>query len=232
MLDSNKSPKKVATLMKRAKKTRKRRQSPRILDRRARIIQRTRELVAARGIEALTIRDLAADCGVAVATLYNQFGSREGVIGAALEADFRGRFEPLALRTRNLSPAMKLQERITLATRAMFTDLREYTKSVMFFYFHHTANPELRAAIHDYAASDFTHIVEEIRRQGDLQPWVDPVSFADDIITQNYALVMKWAQGYIKDRELDARMIHAIAASFIGITRGKTRAEFERLLTA
>lgn len=218
--------------MKRVAKPRTRRQSPRILDRRARIIRKTRQLVAARGIEAVTIRDLAADCGVAVATLYNQFGSREGVIGAALEADFRGRFEPLALRTRNLSPALKLQERITLATSAMFTELREYTKSVMFFYFHHTSTPELRAAIHDYAASDFTHIIEEIRRQGDLQPWVDPVSFADDIITQNYALVMKWAQGYIKDRDLNARMISAIGASFVGITRGKTRAEFERLVSA
>jgi AcrR family transcriptional regulator len=218
--------------MKSVAKTRTRRQSPRILDRRARIIRKTRQLVAARGIEAVTIRDLAADCGVAVATLYNQFGSREGVIGAALEADFRGRFEPLALRTRNLSPAMKLRERITLATSAMFTDLREYTKSVMFFYFHHTSTPELRAAIHDYSASDFTHIIEEIRRQGDLQPWVDPVTFADDIITQNYSLVMKWAQGYIKDRDLNARMISAIGASFIGITRGKTRAEFERLVSA
>ena len=58
------------------------------------------------------------------------------------------------------------------------------------------------------------------------------MTFADDIITQNYSLVMKWAQGYIKDRDLDARMIHAIGASFIGITRGKTRAEFERLLSA
>lgn len=218
--------------MKRVAKTRTRRQSPRILDRRARIIRKTRQLVASRGIEAVTIRDLAADCGVAVATLYNQFGSREGVIGAALEADFRGRFEPLALRTRNLSPALKLQERVTLATSAMFTDLREYTKSVMFFYFHHTSTPELRAAIHDYAASDFTHIIEEIRRHGDLQPWVDPITFADDIITQNYALVMKWAQGYIKDRDLNVRMICAIGASFIGITRGKTRAEFERLVSA
>ncbi|MBS0377155.1 MAG: TetR/AcrR family transcriptional regulator [Proteobacteria bacterium] len=218
--------------MNRVTKPRKRRQSPRILDRRARIIEKTRQLVAERGIEAVTIRDLAADCGVAVATLYNQFGSREGVIGAALEADFRGRFEPLALRTRNLSPAKKLEERITLATRAMFTELREYTKSVMFFYFHHSATPELRAAIHDYAASDFTHIVEEIRRHGDLQPWVDPVLFADDIITQNYALVMKWAQGYIKDRDLHSRVINAIGASFVGITRGKTRAEFERLMAA
>ena len=212
--------------------TRKRRKSPRIAERRNRIIETTRQLVAKRGIEAVTIRDLADACGVAVATLYNQFGSREGVIGAALEADFRGRFEPISVRTRNLTPAEKVDERITLATRAILSELREYTRSVMFFYFHHAGSPELRAAIHDFAAADFRGIVEDIRTRGDLQPWVDPQSFADDIITQNYALVMKWAQGHIRDRDFRSRVIRAIGASFIGITRGRTRAAFEKLVAA
>ena len=209
---------------------RKRRQSPRVDERRDRLIEKTRALVASRDIETLTIRDLAEECGVAVATLYNHFGSRSGVIGAALEADFRGRFEPLVERTRALTPADQLNERITTATRAILSDLRDYTRSVMFFYFHHTAQPELRAAIHDYAALDFRHIVEEIQERGELEPWADPQTFADDIITQQYALVMKWAQGYIKDRELRGRMIMAVGASFIGISRGRTRAAFERLL--
>jgi AcrR family transcriptional regulator len=211
---------------------RKRRQSPRVEERRGRIIDKARELVASRGIEALTIRDLADECGVAVATLYNQFGSREAVIGAALEVDFRGRFEPLIESTRALTPAEKLDHRITAATRAILTDLREYTRSVMFFYFHHAAQPELRAAIHDYAVSDFQHIVEEIAQSGDLQPWVNARNFADDIITQDYALVMKWAQGHIKDRDLRPRAIRALGASFIGITRGRTREEFEALVAS
>jgi TetR/AcrR family transcriptional regulator, cholesterol catabolism regulator len=212
--------------------TRKRRKSSRIAERRNRIIEITRELVAARGIDDVTIRDLAQECGVAVATLYNQFGSREGVIGAALEADFRGRFEPVSVRTRDLTPAQKVDERITLATRAILSELREYTRSVMFFYFHHAGSPELRSAIHDFAAADFRAIVEDIARRRELQPWVDPGSFADDIITQNYALVMKWAQGYIRDRDLRSRVIRAIGASFIGITRGRTRSAFEKLVAA
>lgn len=215
-----------------AAKKRKRRQSPRVLERRDRIIRKTRELVAARGIEPLAIRDLAEECGVAVATLYNQFGSREGVIGAALQADFQGRFEPLSERTKNLSPAEQLDVRITTATKAILGELREYTRSVMFFYFHHTPHPALRAAIHDFAVSDFRHIVEEIDRRGDLEPWVDVQAFADDIITQNYALLMKWAQGHIRDRELRSRCIRAIGASFIGITRGRTRAAFTKLVAS
>lgn len=208
----------------------KRRPSPRVEQRRVRLIEQTRALVAHRDIGSLTIRDLAEQCGVAVATLYNHFGSREGVIGAALEADFRGRFEPLVKSTRTLAPADKLNRRITTATQAILGELREYTRSVMFFYFHHTGQPELRAAIHDYAAQDFRHIVEDIHKRGELKPWVNAQTFADDLITQQYALVMKWAQGYIRDRDLRRRMIMSVGASFIGISRGKTQAAFEKLL--
>lgn len=40
------------------------------------------ELIAADGLNGLTMRKLAARAGVAVATLYNQFGDREGVLVA------------------------------------------------------------------------------------------------------------------------------------------------------
>ena len=76
-------------------------------------------------------------------------------------------------------------------------------------------------------------IVEEIEQRGDLQPWVEFArTFADDIITQNYALVMKWAQGHIKDRDLrpsgdprDRRELHRHHAR-------QTRDAFEKLVAA
>ena len=40
------------------------------------------EIIAADGLEGLTMRKLAARAGVAVATLYNQFGDRDGVLVA------------------------------------------------------------------------------------------------------------------------------------------------------
>ena len=101
--------------------------------------------------------------GVAVATLYNQFGSREGVIGAALQADFQGRFEPLSKRTKDLSPAEQLDTRITTATKAILGDLREYTRSVMFFYFHHTPHPALRGAMYEETLRFFTDFFQNGR---------------------------------------------------------------------
>ena len=178
------------------------------------------------------MRDLAQRCGVAVATLYNQFGSREAIIAEALRGDFEGRYQPLSQRTSGLDAAGKVRERIGDAVRGMTGSLRDYTRSVMFFYFHHKPDSELRSAIHDFVVSDFLSIVREIESLGDLHPWVRPEVFADDLITQLYSLVMKWSQGHISDRRLRPRLMQAAAASFCGITRGKTREAFEGLAAA
>lgn len=178
------------------------------------------------------MRDLAQQCGVAVATLYNQFGSREAIIAEALRGDFEGRYQPLSQRTSDLDPADKVRERIGDAVRGMTGSLRDYTRSVMFFYFHHKPDSQLRSAIHDFVVSDFLSIVREIEALGDLQPWVRPEVFSDDLITQLYSLVMKWSQGHISDRRLRPRLMQAAATSFCGITRGASRAAFERLAAA
>jgi AcrR family transcriptional regulator len=49
---------------------------------RAEILHAAGELIAAGGVEALTMRKLADRANVAVATLYNQFDDRSGVIAA------------------------------------------------------------------------------------------------------------------------------------------------------
>lgn len=211
---------------------RKRRPSSRVTERRNRIIRKVRDLVAERGIEPLGMRELAEECGVAVATLYNQFGSREGVIGAALEADFQIHFEPLSERTKNLSAAEQFDARIRTAVHAVLGELRRYTGSTMPLYFSHTPHPVLRRALHDLVVADFRHILEDIAQRGDLEPWVDVPSFADDIVTQHYALVMKWVQGHIADDDLYNRCIRAIGASFIGATRGRTRTAFRKLVAS
>ncbi len=213
-------------------KQRKRRLSTRVIERRERIIQKVRALIAERGIEPVGMRDLADECGVAVTTLYNQFGNREGVIGAALDAVFRDHFEPLTERTQNLSPAEQLDARITTATQAILGDLREYSRSTMSFYFSPTPHPVLRAGIHDVVVVDFRHIVEDVERRGDLEPWTDIQCFTDDIVTQHYSLVMKWVQGYISDQDLRLRCLRAIGTSFIGVTHGKTRSEIQELVAS
>ncbi len=193
--------------------------------RRQHIIDVTRKMIAEVGIEGITMRDLARRCNIAVATLYNNFGSsgKEAVIASALQVDFQGRFLPL---DQSLSPAQKVEARITQTANDIRGPIRDYTKAVQYFYFHHEQSSEIRAMIHDYSVSEFAGIIGEIEDNGDLEPWIDVDSFADDMITQIYALLVKWSQGYIADRNLKKRLLQAVCLQFIAVSKGKTRKEF------
>src|SRR6056297_3580186 len=50
------------------------------------VIEAAGELISEGGVDGLTMRKLAERAGVAVATLYNQFGDREGVLVAFVSA--------------------------------------------------------------------------------------------------------------------------------------------------
>jgi len=58
-------------------------------ERRARIGKAARQLIAERGYEGLTMRELADKARVAVPTLYNLFGSKDAILVAELEASAR-----------------------------------------------------------------------------------------------------------------------------------------------
>jgi TetR/AcrR family transcriptional regulator, cholesterol catabolism regulator len=58
-------------------------------ERRERIRAVARRLVAERGYEGLTMRELAAAARVSVPTLYNLFGSKDAILAAEMEASVR-----------------------------------------------------------------------------------------------------------------------------------------------
>ena len=53
-------------------------------ERRGRILEAARELLAERGYAAVTVRELAERCGVSVPTLYNRFESKDALIAEAV----------------------------------------------------------------------------------------------------------------------------------------------------
>src|SRR5262245_42811852 len=57
-------------------------------ERRARILAAARRLIAARGFDGLTMRDLARASRVSVPTLYNLFGGKHALILGELEETF------------------------------------------------------------------------------------------------------------------------------------------------
>jgi AcrR family transcriptional regulator len=63
--------------------------------RREDILAATRELIAKRGYEGVTMRELAKASGVAPKTLYHQFESKEKLLRAAVEERFRRAYQKI-----------------------------------------------------------------------------------------------------------------------------------------
>jgi len=198
------------------------------VERRERILDAVRDAIVTEGPDGVRMRGLAERCGVAVATLYNQFGSRDALIAAALERDFRGRYEPLSRRTVNATPPEQLRRRIVQAGRDI-RRMREYTAAVLAAFFRPSIDPTFRAVVHDFVAADFRGIVDHIGDAGDLLDWVDREAFASDVVTQLYAISVSWVQGAIPAGDLVSRLLRCAAIAFAGISRGETRSGFEAL---
>ena len=53
------------------------------------ILKASRELIRERGWSAISIRSVAAECGVSVGSIYNYFDSKAELMGAAVESVWR-----------------------------------------------------------------------------------------------------------------------------------------------
>ncbi|OCC23320.1 hypothetical protein MB02_11840 [Croceicoccus estronivorus] len=198
------------------------------LARRREILDITRQIITENGFENIRMRELAKRCGVAVTTLYNHFGSRDELIAAVLENDFRGLYGPLSQKTADLPPDRKFISRVVYACDNILA-MSDYTATVLTFYFRPKVDPILRSVVHDYVAGDFAGIAQAIAELGELQDWVEPADFGSDVVTQLYAIVIIWLQGYMLPSALHPRLLRAGATAFAGVSKGKTREAFERI---
>ena len=89
---------------------------------RARILAAATDLIAAHGVEGMTMRQLAAACDLHIATLYHYFGSKSDLIGAIVDdRHYDAGLRDLALP---VDPALDPRDRLesffaTLATASL-----------------------------------------------------------------------------------------------------------------
>ena len=67
---------------------------PKLLDNiREKAVEQAREVLTSQGYKALTMRDIAGRCGIAVGTLYNYFPSKEYLTGSVVLEDWNNVFD-------------------------------------------------------------------------------------------------------------------------------------------
>lgn len=204
--------------------------SPAIRDRRRRILEETRNLIAEQGIGDFSMHELCKRAGVAKRTLYNAFQTRERLIAVAIQDYFKEYLERLSYR----APIGTLQrnvERIVAVTRRN-RKIRNYIRAIMAIYFSSEVNPDLWRALHNMGTEANLEWIRRLQSRRQLQPWIRAEELADDIIRYEYATINEWARGQIADDEIVPRLVLSYLTFMAGATRGAARTEIIEMINA
>jgi AcrR family transcriptional regulator len=137
-------------------------------ERRDRIVEVTLRLVADEGIDGATTARIAAAAGVSEGTLYRMFGSKRGILLAAVDRVHENLFELLAASRRD-DPLETLQELGRLHTEAMVSFGVDHFVAPLFAFMTAPAHMGLREAMakgQERIVDSYAEILETGKAQG------------------------------------------------------------------
>lgn len=135
---------------------------------RARILDAARALFADRGVEAVTMDDIASAAGVGKGTLFRRFGDRAGLALALLE-DSERELQGLILRgPPPLGPGAPPADRLRAFLSELLRQLEEHTELIVCS---ETASPgaRYRSGLHDAWRTHVAVLVREARADADAE---------------------------------------------------------------
>lgn len=199
-----------------------------MLARRERILEETRNLISEQGMAGFSLLELCRRADVAKQTLYYAYGSREGLIAAAIR-DFFDKYERTIPYHSPAGSLERILERVVAIGRRNLT-IRNYVAAIVSFYYGGSTSPDLWRALHDITTLPQRPYVESLRRARQLQPWVNPQHLIDGLDAQRLAVSNEWVQGRIADDEMIDRMMLSLLTYLLGSVRGVARTHVERTL--
>jgi AcrR family transcriptional regulator len=200
------------------------------VERRRRILAAARRLIADRGYDGLTMRELARASRVSVPTLYSLFGGKRALLLAELEATF----STVASGLEQVRGA-GLVERACAGLEAGIRDLLampRYTREVVHLsLLSHEARPIVRQVEERYIDL-MALILREAQAAGEVVPWLDATAAARRLFAHHVQAMIEWARDDLDADEFRAATQLALALMLLGVTRGPATAELTRLATA
>jgi AcrR family transcriptional regulator len=192
------------------------------LARRATILETARVMIAEVGYEAVKVRDLAERCRVSVPTLYNQFGGKDGLLGAAIEDHFIG-----VLNGGTLSLAEPGYERLLLIVdqcAQQLLTLSAYHQRLLeaFMSLDNTIAVQQRIAVQLTAALE--HELLTMRGKRQIAAWAAPLLIAEQMTAACINAAVVWSTGLFSDASLTPSLRYATGLLVLGVARGRSSA--------
>ncbi len=203
--------------------------SPRIFERRLRILDETQKLIAEKGFEKFRMRELCKRAEVAPHTIYKAFGSKERLIALAIRHQFES-FEtkhPLKYSRRSLQGVL---ERVIIGHATMLS-MQEYVKAVTSIYFSLTVDDDLREAAAYNVILTLLPWAKGLQQQGCLRDGFTADDLVEQIIRLKFTISLQWCRGGISDEAFLEKKVLAVLTSAAGSTRGDGYREISDYLT-
>ncbi len=199
-------------------------------ERRARILAAARRLIAARGYDGLTMRELAEASRVSVPTLYNLFGGKHAILLGELHETLAAVVAAIG-GARGRSFVARASAACDAGTRELLKTPRYWRELVQLF----LVSEETRVIRRDNEAQYVTlmaGLLVDAQRAGDVVPWADPVAVARCMFAQYLQTMIQWAKGDLDDAGLRAMTALGAGLVLLGVARGRAREQLERRVRA
>lgn len=195
-------------------------------ERRARILRAARQLIAERGYDGLTMRDLARASRVSVPTLYNLFGGKQALLLGELEQTFAA-----VVASIERAKTGSTVERALATCDAGNDDLLSvprYSRELILLFLTADDTAPLRRDAADRYVRLMADIVRDGQAAGEIEAWVDPLPLARRMF-QHYTIAMiEWARGEIGADEFRAVTRYGMCLMLLGVARGRAQRALTR----
>ncbi|MBT3623197.1 MAG: TetR/AcrR family transcriptional regulator [Gammaproteobacteria bacterium] len=188
------------------------------LARRASIMETARQMIAEKGYESITIRELASACRVSVPTLYNQFGGKDQLLAAAIEDHFVGDPDQVKIKTSliGLDRIFAILDFITF----QFLQAPDFHRRLLEAFGSLDSMQQVQRSITASLAHEIGQELGVMQDRRELESWVDPELLAGQVTTAFISSTIIWGSGIIREDQLTAAVQYGTGLVLVGVLVG------------
>ena len=197
-------------------------------ERRQRILKETRRVIEENGIENLSMRELCKRADVAQRTLYNAFGSKDRIVGLAIQENYIEQVSRMKFTTAadTMEGVIERLARVCMH----FGRQRNYMKAVMDLYFSPTANMDAIQMMRELSYANVRPWLQQLEQHKQLNPCLSLEQIEDDMTDLAFSVMRKWTIGEIGVARMTDEAVRGFLVLTIGSTVGEAQARAVRTL--
>jgi AcrR family transcriptional regulator len=189
--------------------------------RRRHILDTAAELIAREGLAGLSMRKLAEEAEVSVATLYNLCGGREEILWSLIVDRF-GRLGEVLRNVPEDRPIERMRSIVTATARHLESDSR-LGRPVVMAAIEHGPKPGTPVL---FVAAAFIEGVRAAIRAGLLQDCLNAEVLGGHILRSYVHAMQAWARGFLSSDAFEAVVLYGLYEALLGVATEAARPSF------